>query len=353
MPANKSQHYVPRCYLRAFCADDKGAAINVFNMTHELQIEAAPAKGQCAKPYFYGRDGELERALQGPEGEYSEIMRRVVDDPHAATRQDISTLRNFMLLQSYRSAAWVESEIRLAEAERAMIADEATSELLESLVVTHEMALQLALSAFRYSIESTAQLQTRIVLNRTTMPFFTSDDPVVYTNRFHLQKDVLGGAGIGSPGAMLLMPLTPSLLLLSFDPAIYHLEKLLGEFGIIDRVSDVTAFNDLQAVRGHTNLYFRDWSDRALVASIYENAKPRRRRTWFDVETLQETEIGSNTFVAVAGQRVYHPGRREMLHTQRNIPAPAVWPTLLTYTAHARRARRGVDQGSLWNNLRR
>jgi hypothetical protein len=72
---------------------------------------------------------------------------------------------------------------------------------------------------------------------------------------------------------MLLMPLTPRLLLLSFDPAIYRLEKRLGELGVIDRASDVAAFNDLQAVRGHANLYFRDWNDRALVASIYEKAK--------------------------------------------------------------------------------
>jgi hypothetical protein len=348
VPANKSQHFVPRCYLRAFCADGEGAAINVFNMARELPIEAAPAKGQCAKPYFYGRDGELERVLQEPEGEYGEIMRRIIDDPHAATRTDNLILRSFMLLQSYRSAAWIEGKIRLAEAERAMVADEATPELLESLVVTHEMALQLALSAFKNSIENTAHLQTRIVLNRTAMPFFTSDDPVVYTNRFHLQKDVPGGAGIGSPGAMLLMPLTPRLLLLSFDPAIYRLEKRLGRLGVIDRASDVAAFNDLQAVRGHANLYFRDWNDRALVASIYKRAKPRRRETWFDVETLQETEAGSNNFVAVEGRWVHHPGRKEMLHTQRNVPAPASWPLLLAYTEYARRARRGVDQASLW-----
>ncbi|WP_246675067.1 hypothetical protein [Mesorhizobium sp. B2-5-3] len=66
------------------------------------------------------------------------------------------------------------------------------------------------------------------------------------------------------------------------------------------------------------------------------------------METLQETEAGSNTFVAVAGRWVHHAGRREMLHTQRNVPAPAAWPSLLSYTEHARRARRGVDQASLW-----
>ncbi|KQY14634.1 DUF4238 domain-containing protein [Rhizobium sp. Root482] len=348
MPANKSQHFVPRCYLRAFCADGEGAAINLFNMAREQSFESAPAKGQCAKPYFYGRDGALERALQEPEGEYAEIMRRVVEDRNSVAQADFLRLHTFMLLQSYRSAAWIEGQIRLAEAERATVADEATPELLESLVITHKMALHLALSAFRNSVGGTAHLRTRIILNRTAVPFFTSDDPVVYTNRFHLQKDVLGGAGLGSPGAMLFMPLTPQLLLLSFDPAVYRLEKRLDELGVIDRVSDVATFNDLQAVHGHANLYFRDWSDRALVASIYEKAKPRRRATWYEVETLQETEAGSNTFVAIAERCVRHPDRREILYTQRNIPAPAAWPLLLSYTEHARRAKRGVDQASLW-----
>lgn len=104
----------------------------------------------------------------------------------------------------------------------------------------------------------------------------------------------------------------------------------------------------MNTASGHANLYFRDWNDRALVASIYEKVKPRRRRTWFDVEIPQETEVGSNTFVAVVDRWAHHPGRREILHTQRNVPAPAVWPSLLTYTEHARRARRAVDQASLW-----
>lgn len=348
MPANKSQHFVPRCYLRAFCADDNGAAINLFNMARERFIESAPAKGQCARPYFYGRDGALERALQEPEGEYADIMRRVVGNINSLTPADIQRLHTFMLLQSYRSAAWIEGEMRLAEAERAMVADDATPELLERLSMSHEIALRLAFNAFSNSVKGTAHLETRLILNRTRVSFFTSDDPVVYTNRFHLQKDVLGGAGLGSPGAMLLMPLTPQLLLLSFDPAIYHLEKRLGEVGIIDRVSDVSAFNELQAVRGNANLYFRDWNSQPLVASTYEKAKPGRRATWYHVETLQETEAGSNTFTAVVGRWVHHPDRREILRTQRYIPVPSAWPVLLSYKERARRARRGVDQSSLW-----
>lgn len=347
MPANKSQHFVPRCYLRAFCADDEGAAINVFNIGRELSIEGAPAKGQCARPYFYGRDGEIERALQEPEGEYGEIMRRAMVAPHALSPDDLTTLHAFMVLQSYRSAAWIEGMIRLAEAQRALVAAEATPELLNSMIVTHENAIVLALGAFRQSLDATRHLETRLFVNRTTLPFFTSDDPAVYTNRFHLQKDVLGGAGLSSPGTMLLMPLSPRMLLLSYDPAIYTLVGRGGELGIIDRVADAAAVNDLQAVWGRSNLYFREWQDRALVEAAHQVAQPRRREDWFEVENLQETAPGSGVF-APKGTSGYEPGRKEMLHTARNVPAPNSWPSILSYTLHARRARRGVDQSSLW-----
>lgn len=81
---------------------------------------------------------------------------------------------------------------------------------------------------------------------------------------------------------------------------------------------------------------------------MYEKAKPRRRETWFDVEILLQTEADSNIFVAVVGRWVDHPGRREILHTQRNVPASAAWPSVLTYTEHACRAKRGVNQAGLW-----
>lgn len=347
MPANKSQHFVPRCYLRAFCADDEGAAINVFNIGRELSIKGAPTKGQCARPYFYGRDGELERALQNPEGEYGEIMRRAMDDPRVLSPDDLSTLHAFMVLQSYRSAAWIEGMIRLAEAQRALIAEEATPELLESMVVTHENAIVLALGAFRQSLDATGHLETRLIMNRTTVPFFTSDDPAVYTNRFHLQKDVLGGAGLSSAGGMLLMPLSPRILLLSYDPAIYRLVGQEGKLGIIDRAADAAAVNDLQAVWGRSNLYFKEWQDRAVVETAHQVAKTRRREDWFEVENLQETAPCSGVF-ASKGDSAYELGRKEMLRTARNVPAPADWPSILSYTLHARRARRGVDQSSLW-----
>lgn len=349
MPANKSQHYVPRCYLRAFCSDSEGASINVFNFARELSIEAAPAKSQCAKPYFYGRNRERERALQAPEGQYSEVMARAVVDPHALTDSDMFVLHAFMLLQSYRSAAWIEGQMILAEHQRELLAREnATQQLLEGLKVSHEMALDLAFGAFEESVDATAHMERRILLNGTDRPLFTSDDPVVYTNRFHVQKGGLGRAGLSSPGGMLLMPLTPQMILLSFDPGVYRLERRVEQLGLINRREDVAAINQLQVIRGRSNLYFRDWHDRQMVAASFNDGKDRRREQWFTVETLQEVEANTGTFVVARDGWEHDPARREILHTARILPVPQRWPDILTYTLRARRAGRGIDHSRMY-----
>ena len=227
MPANKLQHYVPRCYLRAFCEDDAGAAINLFNVARQVAIRGAPAKGQCAKPYFYGKDGELEKALQGPEGIYADCIRRAKVDPTKLTIQDMQSLRSLMMLQLFRSAAWMERQMDFFGAQRQLLeAEGATNELLEHLSVTHAEALDHAMDAFQTTRGHVADLDLCLFVNQTRLEFITSDDPAVHTNRYHAQKGLLGGSGFRSSGAMIFMPLTPTLLLAAFDRHVYQPVRL-------------------------------------------------------------------------------------------------------------------------------
>lgn len=63
-----------------------------------------------------------------------------------------------------------------------------------------------------------------------------------------------------------------------------------------------------------------------------------------DVEPLQETEAGSNTFVSVTGRWVHDSSRKEILYTQRDMPAPAFVVDL--YGARPRR-RPGESVGMI------
>lgn len=115
-------------------------------------------------------------------------------------------------------------------------------------------------------------------------------------------------------------------------------------------VSDVTAFNELQAIPGHANLYFKDLNDRALVASIYEKAKLRRRVTWYDVETLQETEADSNTFVAVTGRSDMTTTVSKASRTTRfPCPSPRSLNERTEGDYHGPHSRRKTSHGSACN----
>src|SRR4051794_15144491 len=102
MPSHKQQHFVPRCHLRPFSLNGKGDAINLFNINREQAIRAASVKWQCARGYFYGEDGKLEKILQSFEGRYATIV-RAIRAGSAIQQDDLTQMRDFMFLQSRRT----------------------------------------------------------------------------------------------------------------------------------------------------------------------------------------------------------------------------------------------------------
>jgi hypothetical protein len=68
----KSQHFVPRHYLRRFCFDE-GKRTRVLTIENGTYIPKAGLRGQCAKPYFYHTDPSFEDILTELEGKAKTI----------------------------------------------------------------------------------------------------------------------------------------------------------------------------------------------------------------------------------------------------------------------------------------
>jgi len=113
MPANRIQHYVPKCHLRPFCSGSE--AVNLYNIRRDKLIEGAPIKGQCARTYFYGKDGKLERALQPIEGFYATTVAKLTNDHRSATPADLANLRDFTLLQTFRTYGYIEKLLAVSD----------------------------------------------------------------------------------------------------------------------------------------------------------------------------------------------------------------------------------------------
>lgn len=68
MADNKNQHFVPKAHLKPFSVDGEGKAIHLFNLDAGRAIPNAAVRKQCSHDYLYGRDAQLERAIQTIEG---------------------------------------------------------------------------------------------------------------------------------------------------------------------------------------------------------------------------------------------------------------------------------------------
>ena len=112
MASNKNQHFVPRCYLRAFTIGGSNVAINLFNIDRLKFIPNAPVKNQCSQDYFYGHDLRLERALQPIESAYAQLMSNIGEPGYSLMDNHRTLLRQFWLLQHVRTEA---ASVRAAE----------------------------------------------------------------------------------------------------------------------------------------------------------------------------------------------------------------------------------------------
>jgi hypothetical protein len=107
MPAQKNQHFVPRCALKAFTLNAEGAAINVFNIERNRTIQNAAVKGQCARVYLYGADLTLENMLVTLEGQYARIATNLAAG-RALDDADHEWLYLFAIVQFRRTTRAIE-----------------------------------------------------------------------------------------------------------------------------------------------------------------------------------------------------------------------------------------------------
>jgi hypothetical protein len=136
-------------------------------------------------------------------------------------------------------------------------------------------AVQSAISIFAQEMHVIDDLKVCLVRNRSPVPFITSDDPAVLTNRWYLEDlraRPFGGFGLSNAGAVALLPLSPSVLYVAYDD-VYSLPNVGGCVEVSDR-SDVEAFNQHQYLNARANIYVRDAEDAAFVPDTCRNETP-------------------------------------------------------------------------------
>jgi hypothetical protein len=330
MPQNKNQHFVPRAHFKPFSVNKEGSAIHLYNAKADRAIPNAPLKGQCARDYFYGKDLIVEKKLRDIEGTYSSVIRKLGDDPLTCGATDLRLLCEFALLQSFRTEAMF---TRMQQADLSM-----RSAVFRNHIdkrppgMGQEDAVRLAMELFAESIQYLDGLKSLLIINRTNVDFITSDDPAIQTNRYHMQRLADRSFGIMNSGFVMCLPLTPRLLLMSYDPLVYTVPGKIGSTLNVERQPDTAALNSLQFVNCATNIYFSDWEKRSLVRNDFQavaahRKDPRHRlRIFIQVDS---DELGEKYRLATEEEQ--KGNGPFMLQTSFPRPKPARWPTFLRF----------------------
>lgn len=309
-----------------------GKAINLYNIDRDLFVGNAPVKNQCSGDYFYGTDTLLEDAIQAVEQAYGRLVREIHEPGYQLTEEDRSTLKLFWLMQHLRTEA---ASRRAAEMTNAMgaVADPDA----QSFRIEIKDAVQVAMRIFAESMDVVSDLKVCLVRNRSNVPFVSSDDPAVLSNRWHLQnaKRMALSFGLGNSGTLLILPLSPEVLFLGYDGDMHSCAHRDGwvEFR---KDSDADAFNQHQFLNSRANLFVRNPEHfeaiRTAFLRVSGNRPKQRHRIYYAV--LDKTE-GEYSRYTVVDRKNAAPGERGLIHSQAIHAVPTGWPSLLRWRTGA------------------
>lgn len=188
MADKKNQHYIPKFYLRKFSYQGNEKQIGLFNVRKSFFYPTAPLKNQGSKDFFYGVDGIIKEGLSIIEGTLAESLRQVISNrkvPEKLSKEHINLLA-FVVLAHLRNPAIIQNMRDLVKSaqSRALELDADLDPTKFFPDISNEEAEKTALSQVSEIVPVIADLDFKLLINRTEKPFITSDFPVIKYNQY-------------------------------------------------------------------------------------------------------------------------------------------------------------------------
>lgn len=269
MPDYRMQHYVPQFYLRNF-SDAKGRTINLCNLKSGKIISGASLRDQCARPYFYGSDLKVEKALAGVERSAAEVVRGILRDrtlPDFYTTDSL-VLFVFVIALHNRTMFIAEEENRINDALfKAMFREHPRLRgvNLDNWRVVRENPIVPPLGRALETFPVALDLARKLISNTSNEPFITSDHPVVFYNQYMEGYQEVSCTGIASKGLQIFLPISPAVMLHLYDPQVYSVGSRGSDVCWVGGAAEALKLNELQWMNALENIYFSNHSDSSLI----------------------------------------------------------------------------------------
>lgn len=284
----KNQHYVPRFLLRNFALPGSGRrAVELLDLKKGIFHTPAPIKNQCKRDYFYGKDQALENLLCELETLASRVIREAIASriiPKFAT-PDWHAMVDFMAIQRGRTPAAIEEGNSFATTMfRDMLRSDQNNHKLTPAMIDKVKLVGRggAYSEVRDAADSSPKLfdlQDLLVINDCDIKLVLPDVGVVFHNEWARESRGWGVTGLCCHGLQILLPLSPDVLWIKYDPDVYRIPQ--GRTVVSARTADdILKINRLAVAHAERSVYFAgDAPTRAMLSQIGTGLRAPRSDT--------------------------------------------------------------------------
>ena len=259
MPEKKKQHYVPQFHLKNFSLLGERINISLSNKTSGKYIISAAIKNQSQKPYFYGKDLEIENLLGSLEEDVSPIIKSIITNISLPkiNSSEYDILLRFILISKHRTLFTSDQLNEMFDASMKNIwsKDESKKEFLSNHYFEFNNAAVFALERIFGMTDKFSTLRIKLLITKEG-GLISSDNPVVPYNIFLEERNHHGGHyGISSKGIMYYFPISSKYCLVIYDSKTYKIGNR-KDYTIKMNIKDLKEINLITFINCHKNVYF-------------------------------------------------------------------------------------------------
>ena len=337
----ENQHFFPRFYLKKFSNSNDEKSIGVYLKDRKKYIKIASIEGQAQKPFYYGKDGKIEDYLMEIERHASIVLAKVCELKQIPKEpfEDYFRVLHFAInlyMRNPRQAITLEAADKGFNKHFSKYKSSPEINSIISSVLTTEQAIRFALLQSTRISKICLDLKLKVLSNKTSMPFITSDNPTIKYNSISEKYEWMTSSFV-SAGLQIFFPLSPTLILFFYDPKTYIVKTDDCEIVFIEKESEVFQLNLLQILNSTNCLYLNEnilESDiSALIAESNNYSQPNQ---------ITPIEFGSYFFQTISELKI-----KLLLDAVRPLTEQLVIPTnrlVFPMRKHAEKMREYMEK---------
>jgi len=273
MAVKENQHYVPKFYLKIFSNNFNNKEIGVYIVKNRFHFDHAPLKSQACKPYYYGKDLEIEDWLGEFESKTSFCFKSIIGNnslpPKSINYKD--ALLKFVILFEMRNPVGAENFEKFLNLFAQKYPNITTIPDGSKIKVENHSIVKLAI--FEKAFLCCKDLNLKLLINETSVPFLTSDNPMVKYNQFlERHKYPYGITGFMTSGLQIFLPISSAHMLIFYDGSIYKMGNYKDVNVIVTDEKEIDQLNILQCLNAYDVVFYNHYSNSEYVLKLINQA---------------------------------------------------------------------------------